>query len=107
MRCSALGGQPYQRACAPVRNRISPSRNRLTALANMGAIIGGQADDSRLRRARTSATAAGLLCWGHEAPAARLVAARAGGRRAACQRRRNDGRTGARPRRLLAFGGAV
>ena len=28
MRCSALGGQPYQRACEPVSNRINPSKNK-------------------------------------------------------------------------------
>src|SRR5437016_6306062 len=39
MRCSALGGQPYQRACAPVSARTRPRRNTLISFASMGAMI--------------------------------------------------------------------
>ncbi|RZJ02459.1 MAG: DUF4124 domain-containing protein, partial [Haliea sp.] len=41
MRCSALGGQPYQRACAPVSRRTKPRRNRPIALASMAPMISG------------------------------------------------------------------
>src|SRR3989338_5361337 len=86
MRCSALGGQPYQRAWEPVRNRTIPSRRKLINLASIAGMIRG------------GCALSGVYCGGappgggrYPAPPARAPPARA---------------VGAPPRRARAAGGS-